>query len=624
MTPAQMSRRKFAAFAIITLLIPVALAAILELGLRALDYGGNTQLFEATSAIDGGYIVPGRNVARRYFPGEQNPPTPPVDAFLAAKPANSLRIFVMGESSAAGFPYPSNGTFSRILRDALQDVLPRHNVEVINLGMAATNSYAIADLADDVVEHQPDGVIIYGGHNEYYGALGAGSTETLGAFPGFVRLYLRLQQFRSFVLIRNSVNAAFALVGSKPSAAQMEADPSRMESVVRDQSIELGGATYARGKRQYESNLRSAIGTFKAAGIPVFIGSTPSNLRDQRPFGSRASPAGLAAQTTFDSATAALARNDTTRAALQFAHARDLDPIRFRAPTEFRPLVERIARETGSHYVPVVESFASRSLHGIPGSNLFLEHVHPDRQGYALLAEVFFEALAAKHFLGREPDWSRIAPWGEYSRRTRLTALDERIAHHTVKTVTTRWPFLPLAEQLDYRGTYRPVDFLDSLAFASSRGGIPWPQAKSEAASFFLRSGNVDAAVAEYDGLIRDAPRIEIAFRLAGNALLSARQTARARPYLERAYTLSPNALNSFSVGVLSLQEKNPQGAIPFLDQAVRLEPTMLAALYQLSLAYALSRDLERARDVAARLARVNPRYPGLEQWMEALGVGPG
>ena len=67
------------------------------------------------------------------------------------------------------------------------------------MGMAATNSYTVADVASDVIDQRPDAVIFYGGHNEYYGALGAGSTESLGSFPGLVRFYLRLQHLKTFL-----------------------------------------------------------------------------------------------------------------------------------------------------------------------------------------------------------------------------------------------------------------------------------------------------------------------------------------------------------------------------------------------------------------------------------------
>lgn len=620
----QLTRRRAAAFLVVAILAPFVLMALLEIALRAGQYGGSTALFEAPSMLKGRYLVRGQNIGRRYFPREQFPPSPPGDEFLVEKPANSLRLFVMGESSAAGFPYPANGTFSRMLRDALRDVLPGCTVEVVNLGMAATNSYTIVDLAREVVDQKPDAILIYGGHNEYYGALGAGSTESLGAFPSFVRLYLRLQRFKTFLLLRNSVNGILAGIGKRPSAAAMEADPSRMESVVRDQRIVFGGATYERGKRQYESNLRAAVGIFKESNVPVFIGSTPSNLRSLRPFGIAASREGAAAHFAFDSAEASLVVGDTTMAATQFARARDLDPVRFRAPGEFSVIVKRVASETASHYVPVEETFAAASEQGIPGSDLFLEHVHPNRRGYLLLAKVYFEGLAKIGFLGRKNDVSRLASWQTYSDGARLTQVDERIAYHTIKTITTRWPFVPVALQTDYRGTYRPVDLLDSIAFASSRGAIPWARAKAETARLDLQRGDISAAVAEYDGLIRDSPHIEVAYRLAGEALLSANLVARAKWYIENAYTIAPSAANSFSIGLLALKEKDAARAIPFLQQAVRLDPVHQPAMYQLSLAYAVARDIVRAREVADRLARINPRYPGLEAWIEALAAAPG
>jgi tetratricopeptide (TPR) repeat protein len=616
-----LSPAKAAVFTAITVLLPFALVACLEIGLRIKNYGGDTSAFEVPAILHGLYKVPGGNVGKRYFPRDNAPPSPPGDPFLVTKPAHSMRLFVLGESSAAGFPYPANGTFARVLRDALTDVLPSDTVEVVNMGMAATNSFTIADLAQDVIDQKPDGILIYGGHNEYYGALGAGSTESLGSFPSFVRFYLKLQNLKTFLLLRNTVSSALASIRGGRSTKEIESDASRMESVVGDQSIKFGDATYKRGVAQYESNLRYAIGKFRRAGIPVFIGSTPSNLRDIVPFGQNASPPDMSAAKEFDLAKGTLASGNTPLAATQFAKARDLDVIRFRAPGEFQALVQRVAKETGSTYVPAVEGFAAAAQYGIPGSDLFLEHVHPTQAGYVLLARFYFDALRKANFLGRPADASRLASWNEYTQRMKLTRLDQLIAYHTIKTVTTRWPFVPVSRNQDYRGTYKPTDVIDSIAFNSSRGGMPWSRAKMAAADVYTARGQTDSAVAEYDGLIRDKPEIEIAYRLAGRVLLFANQEQRAKWYLERAFALEPSGVTAFALGGIAMHAKNLPGAVALLQQAVQLSPTLAPALYQLSLAYALSHDIDRARSTAIQLARIAPGYPGLDLWMSTIGV---
>jgi tetratricopeptide (TPR) repeat protein len=605
---------------VIAILSPLILLALLEAGLRVGRYGGDTPLFEAPAKLHGVYLVPGRRLGARYFPRAKSPPSPPVDAFLVRKPLHGLRIFVMGESAAAGFPYQANGAFSNVLGDALQDVLPSDTVEVVNLAISATNSYTIADLTPEVIAQRPDAVLIYAGHNEYYGALGVGSTETLGAVPAFVRLYLKLQRFKTFLLLRNFVSIGLAAMRGESPFATPDPHPSKMETVVRDQRITLGGRVYERGKRQFESNLLVALGAFHRAGVPVFIGSTPSNLRDQRPFGSLASPRDSSAAAAFDSARAELARNDTARARSLFARARDLDLIRFRAPGEFRQIIKRAAIETGAHYVSSEEAFDSAARYGIPGQDLFLEHVHPNSGGYLLLGRTYFEALQRAGFLQRA-DLKRFAGWDEYARRMDLTPLDYRIAYHTVKTITTRWPFLPVSAQQNYRGTYQPTDFTDSLAFAVSMGITQWAQAKVATARRFEARGQVDSAVAEYAGLIRREPHTEAGYRLAAAALLEAKRPQRARPYLEKSYAIEPTAFTAYALGVLARQSGDSRRAIALLEQSLSLSPNAPATLYQLSITYAVAHDMEHARATAAQLATVSPQYPGLVSLALALGM---
>ena len=77
--------------------------------------------------------------------------------------------------------------------------MPDKTVEVINLGISAVNSYTLFDQVDEIIEQKPDAILIYAGHNEFYGALGVGSNENLGGFPAFVRFYLKLQRFATII-----------------------------------------------------------------------------------------------------------------------------------------------------------------------------------------------------------------------------------------------------------------------------------------------------------------------------------------------------------------------------------------------------------------------------------------
>jgi Tfp pilus assembly protein PilF len=73
----------------------------------------------------------------------------------------------------------------------------------------------------------------------------------------------------------------------------------------------------------------------------------------------------------------------------------------------------------------------------------------------------------------------------------------------------------------------------------------------------------------------------------------------------------------------MAMQEKQIDRGITYFEKALELDPSMNDAMYQLSLAYALNRDIGRARAMAMRLSQVQPRYPGLADWMKVIGIGP-
>jgi len=124
------------------------------------------------------------DIVKKYFTSINFNPTTSEDEFDIHKKANAFRVFVLGESSAEGFPYSPMGSFPRYIRRRLELVYPNTPVEVNDPGMTAIRSYTLLDLLPGVLDQDPDLILIYAGHNEYYGALGVGSVQSFGRSSG--------------------------------------------------------------------------------------------------------------------------------------------------------------------------------------------------------------------------------------------------------------------------------------------------------------------------------------------------------------------------------------------------------------------------------------------------------
>jgi len=175
-TPKNISLKRKWLFSVILILFPFIVIMLLELSLNLADYGDNYNLFEDYSLYDKTYRRCHHDFGKKYF-NHVVYTTPGNELFLKDKPENGFRIFVIGSSTAVGFPYGSGVMFPRILRERLQDSYPDRHIEVINTAMTAINSYTFQDKISEILAEEPDALLIYGGQNEFYGALGIGSKE---------------------------------------------------------------------------------------------------------------------------------------------------------------------------------------------------------------------------------------------------------------------------------------------------------------------------------------------------------------------------------------------------------------------------------------------------------------
>jgi tetratricopeptide (TPR) repeat protein len=430
-------------------------------------------------------------------------------------------------------------------------------------------------------------VLIYAGHNEYLGLLGVGSAYTVSGSALLTRLVMRLRHLRTYRLLEGFI--AGRLAGAGPVAG---ADGTLMARVAAQRRIPLDSPLYHAGVAQLKDNMRAILAGYRAAGIPVFVATLASNERDQPPFESD-EPA--AARESLQEVAAMLAAGDTAgalaaaeavqaahpgsaqawfrlaealvgagreaEAATAWRHARDLDQLRFRAPSEFNDLLQRLASESGATLVDVAASFRARSPFGAIGAELMLEHLHPSLDGYFLLADAFHAALLEAGLAGAP---SAAIPAEQARRELPLSRAEELFGEYKLLRLKNDWPFadppretvLPPAQGLE-----------DELAQALYRQQIDWARMQDRLKQHYRAQGNRD----EYLRLaliLADAfPFIAAAQRDAGEALRAAGRPMQAVRYLHRATTYAPDdpqALRAFaevarSVGLDTLAERAEQ-----------------------------------------------------------------
>ena len=316
------------------------------------------------------YDIVNPDFATRYFRGFK--PQVAFNPFLKDKPADGLRIVALGGSSTAGYPYHFYHAFPERLAAALRARYPLRTVEVINLGMTAVNSHVIRDITPAVIRLDPDAVLVYAGHNEYYGAFGAGTgAAIMRDRAGVKRAVMLLKRSRLFSALEQLI------------AVNDNTDRTMMARSVGDAHIAPDSPAFQAGVRQFEVNLGNTLQRFRDEDIPVYIGTIVSNSEGQAPLGLDS----LAAA-SYESARKRLSDGDSVAARQLFGRARELDPVRFRAPEAINQSIRNLATRWDAHLVELEPLFSS-SGH----DTLFTDHLHPTHAGHQIIADAFREAL---------------------------------------------------------------------------------------------------------------------------------------------------------------------------------------------------------------------------------------
>ena len=574
-------------FKLIALLLPVLFFLALELLLRLINYGHDYTLFIEDPERPG-YLVMNPYLSEKYFTQKQNATVGFFEPFKAEKPEGTFRIFVLGASTAVGFPYLHNGSFHRMLRHRLEQTYSDTEFEVINLALTAINSYALQDMAAEVIEQQPDAVLIYAGHNEYYGALGVGSSSQLGSFPSLVRLALKLREYRSVQLIYD----AYFNLQSWGSSSEPDLQQNLMKRMVNQQEIAYGSEIYHAGIAQFDSNMDLLLKRLRNAEVPVFFSKVVINEKDQAPFISRLLPhtdqlrwkehfeqMKLAIASGNDHLALEEAHNalaiDSTQAELYFLMGRVYqslgktksarvayqkaalyDHLRFRAPPEINQLISEKAEKYAVTLVDTEEHLRQKSPGGIIGNELVLEHLHPNLDGYMLMADAFYKKMLEQPVLPNPRPINLAQARMTYP----ITEIDSLFGAYTTMILKQGWPF---NETIDIDTANRSLP--EAIAGALAVKQLSWEAAMEKLYQHYHQREVYDSALRVMEAVILEYPDKPEIYAKAGSLSMRMRAFDKGSAFFAKAYSLQKDHRYAYYAALCMIQDGRLQASASFL-----------------------------------------------------------
>jgi len=622
------------------LLTPLAFLLLLELGLRIAGFGNPTGFLVEKEVQGKRALVQNDDFGRRFF-GNNDARKPMEFALDRQAPAETIRIFVLGESAAFGDPRPDFG-LPRMLQTMLSLRYPSTNFEVVNASMTAINSHVIREIASDCAEADGDIWVLYMGNNEVVGPFGSGTVFGPQVPPLLaIRASLAFKSTRTGQLL-DAIHAKL-----NPPKAGRESWGGMM--MFLDQQVSASDPRMNRVYEHFKRNLEDIIDCGRRAGAGIVVCNVAVNLKDCAPFSSQFQSTvmererggwqeyyqrgvSLQEQEQWDSALSAYRDaeaiddqfadlhfregqcaqelGDAETALSEFRRARDLDTLRFRFDSRMGEIVGEAASNTRDQQVrfaDVKAAFAAASPDGIPGWNLFYEHVHLTWEGNWLLAETIAEQL-----INLLPERVKIAEdamasWPSAEQCARRLAWTDRDRVECLSEVRNRMNDPPYTLQLNHKEqTAHLESSIKRLEPALGPAGLKEAHMACESA---LQTSPDDLF------LLRRLVQLRLQTHDTAGSVAAARRLTELLPHVPWTWD---------TLGSILLQTGRLDDALEAFAQALRLDPDEIWAIHHLAMAYVQAGEPDTALKHWRRAVKLQPKfgtaYLHMGQVLEALG----
>jgi tetratricopeptide (TPR) repeat protein len=623
--------------------IPLFVLGGVELALRVAGYGYDTHYFHRVQIQGQDFYVPNERFSDRFFPPAIARSVLPL-RMPVHKSSNTYRIFLLGESAAEGDPDPSYG-LGRYLQVLLRERYPGTDFEVNCVAITAIDSNVILPIARECARHQGDLWVLYMGNNEMVGPFGAVKMVKFGAdfardnkapppfgaetayglrTPplGVIRAILAVKATRLGQLLDEVIRR---FRGGSSTPKTWGGMP-----MFTNGRIGYDDPARLRAYANFRGNLEDILQTAHRAGVPVVLSTVAVDLKDCAPFAS-IHRAGLStnqlsawdgifeegvtnetagsyrnalalyrkaaeidpqfAELQFRMGNCDLALTNPVQALQDFKLARDYDALEFRADTRINSTIREMAvqhSKDGVYLVDGAQVIAENSPDGIPGLNLFYEHVHLNFAGNYLLALAFADKI--KSLLPGTVTARDNGHWVSEDiceRRLALTVWDRQ---RVWQPIFNRILFAPFTGQLNHAAFVKLCETKLNEAESQMRSQTPeqarqrYEQALALAPDDILLLGNFEhfleaggdlaGAVVEARRVCELMPRNAGTYYFTGNLLVREGKVSDAADYFSRAIAIRGHyAEAETALGEIFANQQKFAEAIHWFDRAIRSNP---------------------------------------------------
>jgi tetratricopeptide (TPR) repeat protein len=655
--------KRTAQYLIAIILIPLILFFLLE-GLLTVVKCGYPVTFFIKEKCEGQYrYVANHKIGWRYFPRSVAPRLHFPGHFPAIKGDNTYRVFVFGESAVQG-DVLGNFSFTYMLDEMLKAHYPGIHFEVINTGMVAISSWAVLQFVKEMVNYQPDLFILYCGNNEIVGPYGPGTIFASLGSRTFVKLQIWARSLKITQLLKSVREyTQQRLFKKKPVLWKGMEMFLEKQIPVDDDSLPVAIGNF-------RQNIKEMVGIAKNHGVQVIVCTVASNLKDSPPFSSmhranlsdrelrsweglyqqgvslehqglfskaieiyhRAEKIDPAyAELNFRLANGYYHLDNYTKAKEYYIKARDNDTLRFRPSSAIYQVIkqdyERQPIENFTQLVDIERSFAEASPEGIPGENLFYDHVHLNIDGHYLAASRIFNSIINNGWIANVSNAEMIqgstCSKTECLKRLGYTKTDEyKLLNKIIKFLSKP----PFTNQLNHE-TYlrnlklqyekyvkdRNKEFMDKTVAAYKEALLLNPQNEGlllRLASTYKQMGQYGQARDHYLKLLKMNPDKPQILHLLAKVYSKLGKSEKAIEYYQEAIKNRPYNPSWYSDrGLVYFKKGEYDKAISDFNQALSIEPNYAVACNNRGSVYFKKGEYDEAISGFNQALSIDPNY---------------